>query len=122
MIDLTSKTKEEIDTLMNEYQGFWTDMPKIGLLVQEIYTIDLAVKYLKEEKHKDLNNDLKTWCVILIKRIFKNINIEEDMHAEINKFIEYFNDKHQKYVDEIVFFTDEFDRDSSFLTTYIRNM
>jgi len=119
MIDLTSKTKEEINALMNEYQGLWADMPKIDELIQEVYLIDLAFKYLKE---MDIDKDLKTWSVLLIKRLFRTINIEEDVHVEIDKFIKYHNTLYKKYVDELVMYTDKFDRDSSFLTIYIRNM
>lgn len=119
MIDLINKTNDEINSILNKYQSLYYDLPTKSVeFVNLVYTIHLAFTFLN--KDNKLSLDLKTWSVLLIKRIFKTINTEDDVINEIDNFLKYYNAEYENYINNIAFFSNEFDRDYSFLTKYIR--
>lgn len=119
MIDLTNKTTDEVNEVLIKYQSFFNDLPKISEIINLVYTIHLAVECINE-KYKSLDKDLKTWCVLLIKNIYKLVDSEADINDEINKFVEYHILNYKKYIDSIIQYTNEYDRDHSFLSKYIK--
>jgi len=129
MTDLINRvhnlTSETAQALIIKYQDalkeiFKRDDQKV---IYVAYIINVAYNYL-EEKHKDETADWKSWCVLLIKKLFdKEILVEkEDIFKHIDQFLEYKKSEYDKYVSNIAMYSDEFYRDSPFVDKYIKTL
>ena len=93
-------------------------VPHIGHVA---FIINISVNYINSE-HAELNLDWKSWCVVMIKRLFdqNKLDTKEDVFKHIDQFIEYKKTEYKKYVDNIVLYSDEYYRDSPFIDRYIK--
>lgn len=99
MRDLTSRTIQEINELVQKYKhvleisGIKTiDNIKIFAVV-----IDIAIKHI-EEKHSNINTDLKAWSVVAVKKSLNKLKTENDVKELIDDFIEYYNAEFEQYL------------------------
>jgi len=122
MIDLTNKSVEQINELIQKYT------PVLELFIEKeehipylAYIIDLGVNHIKT-KHNNLTVDWKSWTVFIIeKKYFDNkIRVESDIITIIDNFVEFFNKEYQKYIDDLGMFASEYDRDRGFIYMFLR--
>lgn len=129
MTDLTNKVEnllsETAQALIIKYQDalkevFKKDDPKV---IYVAYIINVAYNYL-EEKYKDETADWKSWCVVMIKRLFDREKLVEkdDIFKHIDQFVEYKKSEYDKYVSNIALYSDEYYRDSPFIDKYIKTL
>ncbi len=116
MIDLTNKTTDEINSLIQKYASILEiinpkDQPHFAV------TIDIAYHHLTE-KHSDLSPEWKAWCVVVLKPQMDKIRYESDIVKIIDDFVEYYNTNYQNYVDNSVAVS-EYDRNYGFVYSYI---
>jgi len=127
MTDLTNRVQNlNVETIQALYQ-------KYGVVLQEIsknddpklpfyaYIINIAYNYL-EEKYKEETPDWKSWCVVLVKRLFdqENLKSKEDILQHIDQFLEHKKSEYEKYVSNIAMYSDEYYRDCYFIDHYIK--
>jgi hypothetical protein len=121
MIDLTSRTIDEINGLIQKY----TSVLELYIKQQQYIPylaviIDVGVKHIKE-KHADLPLDWKVWSIIYIKnKYFKDkIPKESDIPELIDEFIGHYKEKYGDYINDLGLSSSEFDRDYGFVRRYI---
>jgi hypothetical protein len=92
--------------------------PYIGHIA---FIVNVSVNYINAQ-HKELELDWKSWCVVMIKRLFdqNKLDTKEDIFKHIDQFIEHKKTEYKKYVDNIALYSDEYYRDSPFINRYIK--
>lgn len=115
MIDLTSKTIDEINAHIQKYAQALElikqpDQPYMA------YIIHVAVTYLKSQ-HNDLNKDWKSWTVVALKNSYRKINNDADILKIIDQFIEYYKTNYEKYIKDLIWH-DEIERDWGFVRLF----
>ena len=120
MIDLTSKTPEEINTLIQRWIPALQDskiMPEHYL--QMAYIIDIATPYLKE-KHSDLTPEWKAWCIVILRELYKKDKISNDLDITniIEDFINEYNLNYESYCSYMAS-ANEYDQQRGFVHAYI---
>lgn len=120
MIDLTNKSIDEINGLIQKYASVLELIHQREQIPYLAYIIDIAVNHIKE-KHNYLSIDWKAWSVVVIKKLFldKKINNESDIIKSIDDFIEYQKNEYQNYLNDLAMFTSEYDRDLGFVWGYV---
>ena len=115
MIDLTNKTVEEINGLIQKYASV-LELIKPQYQPFLAVIIDIGVNHVKE-KHADLPSDWKTWSIVYLKNKYFNgrVHQESDIPGSIDIFIKYYKDNYVDYINDLGMFTNEFDRDYSFV-------
>jgi len=120
MIDLTNRTVEEINGLIQKYT------PLLELFVRQqnhipylAVVIDVGINHLKTNYDK-MTIDWKSWIMVLLKEEYlrKLIKSEVDIPKEIDEFIIYHNENYENYVKDTVA-ASEYDRDRGFIYTYL---
>lgn len=94
MIDLTNKSVEEINGLIQEYAPlleltkYRKDIPYLA------YVIDIAIKHI-ETKHKEADVDQKAWAVCAVRWQYLNGKIlnDSDITSTIDEFFQYVKDE-----------------------------
>jgi len=116
MIDLTSKSIEDIEAVIKKYANILELFaPQTKPYVA--YLVDVTVNHLKEN-YNNLSSDLKSLCVIVVKKNFDNINTDLDIKKIVDDFITYYNDNYSKY-HENMFGASEWDLMYGFVDEYI---
>ncbi len=120
MIDLTNKSVEDVNILIQKYADVLnvSNIKTINDAQMLAIVIDEAINYIKE-KYNEISTDLKTWCVLILKYKLKNIKTDDDVKNIINEFTEYWKIEHQNYCDSLAMSASEFDRDYEFIQMYI---
>jgi hypothetical protein len=76
MIDLTSKTPEELNTLIQKYLPVLQEIKVSPVLYSQLaYIFDVATKYIIE-KHNDLTPEWKSWCMVVLRELFTKSKIK----------------------------------------------
>jgi hypothetical protein len=120
MIDLTNKTPEELNTLIQKYLSVLQEVKaKPEQYVQLAYIINIAVQYFAIH-HMDLPNEWKTWCTLALKELcLKNkINSEIDITDIIEDFVNNYNLNFESYCSFMIS-ASEYDQQRGFVHTYI---
>ena len=120
MIDLTSKTPEELNALIQKYAPVLQQVKVKPDQYQYIaYIIDIAINYLTIN-HKDLSADMKTWCIVVLKDLYmKNkINNDLDITTIIIDFINYYDLNYETYCSYMVSASD-YDQQRGFVHDYV---
>jgi hypothetical protein len=122
MIDLTNKSIDQINTLIQKYT------PVLELYVRHhekhipilAHIIDLAVNHTKTN-HNDLTLDWKVWSVFVVEKNYFNnkINNESDIGKTIDDFIVYWKAEYQGYCNGLGMSASEYDRDRGFVYKYL---
>lgn len=83
------------------------------------FLIEVASLYIKE-KHTTLTPDWKTWCIIYLKELYINNQIENNDYilAHIDLFVEHYNKNYQKFIDDIGISASDYDRDYEFVIKF----
>jgi hypothetical protein len=119
MIDLTNRTVEEINGLIQKYAQalevikYPEHVPYLALI------IDAGVNYLKAT-YNQMTVDWKSWIIVLLKELYlrKLIKTDKDIPKEIDNFIIYHNQNYENYIKDIVAASD-YDRDRGFIYLYL---
>jgi len=95
-------------------------VPYIGHVA---FIINVSVNYINT-RHKELELDWKSWCMVMIKRLFdqNKLDTKEDILKHIDQFIEYKKTEYDKYVSNIAIYSDEYYRDTIFVNKYIKQI
>lgn len=120
MIDLTNKSIEEVNLLIQKYATV-LEVSKVKTINSAqilVIVIDEAVNYIND-KYKELNADLKTWCILVLKHNLDKIKTDVDVKKYIDEFIEHWKTKHQSFCDNIVISASNFDRDFLFFKLFL---
>jgi hypothetical protein len=111
----------DTDVLIKTYGEIADGLSDKNHIIEKIYVIDYLQKYFKLY-HTELHKDVKAWCAVVVLNLYKkNKTTEADIIAICIEFIEYYNDGHQKYIEDIVLYSSEYDRDVSFVRNFIQN-
>ncbi|MFA5207340.1 MAG: hypothetical protein WC428_01670 [Candidatus Paceibacterota bacterium] len=120
MIDLTNKTPEEINALIQKFAPVLQQV-KIAPehYLQLAYIFDIGTKYLIIQ-HKDLDDTWKTWCMLVLKEMYiKNkINSELDITNIVEDFINHYNLNYESYCNYMAS-ANEYDQQRGFVHSYI---
>lgn len=123
MIDLTNRTVEEINGLIQKYT------PLLELFVRQqnhipylAVVIDVGINYLKTT-YNQMTIDWKSWTMVLLKEEYlrKIIKSEADIPKEIDDFIVFHNENYENYVKDTVAASD-YDRERGFIYMYLNKM
>ena len=120
MIDLTSKTPEELNILIQKYLVVLQQINAIPeQYLQLAYIFDIATKYLIVQ-HKDLDNTWKTWTMVVLKDLsMKNkINNEKDITDIIEDFINHYDLNYESYCSYMISASD-YDKEKGFVHSYV---
>ena len=124
MIDLSNKTEEEVNALMQKYISVLQLVSDKQQAPYFAAALDCAVNYLNEN-YQDLSSDWKTWAIVVVKGFYHNIRNEATVKRFIDDFVEYYRTQYQAYIDNVnlegTISATEYDRDSRFVFTYINN-
>ena len=120
MIDLTSKTSEQINALIQKW-SLALQESKIAVehYLQMAYIIDVATPYIKE-KYAELTPEWKAWCMVVLKEMYiKNkINSELDITNIIDDFVTDYNLNYESYCSYMTS-ANEYDQQNGFVHGYI---
>jgi hypothetical protein len=120
MIDLTSKSADEINLLIQKYTPVLELVKETGHIPHLAYIFELGVNYIKG-KYNELETKWKQWSVVCLKDFQINgvLKGEEDVFKFIDEFVEYCRIHYQLYVDDIALFSNEYERDRVFVQAFI---
>jgi len=118
MIDLIN---ENTDELLQNYSNILELIPNKKNHSNLAIIFDNGIKYIKKH-YGDLDIDWKTWSLLYLKyKYFNNeIKKESDIYKLINDFINYYKENYNNYINDIVVFSDDFDKNLEFLYKYMR--
>ena len=119
MIDLTNRTIDEINELIQKYSNVLELIKQQDVIPYLAVVIDVGVKYIKE-KYPNLELDWKAWLIVYLKNVYLKgkIKKESEIPEFIDKFIKEYEDNYVKYIDSLGMFASEFDRDYAFVKKY----
>lgn len=128
MTGLTNNVQnQKVEVVQALYQKYGPVLEEISSrddpkLPYYAYIINLTFNYL-EEKHKDETATWKTWCVVVIKRLFDQGKLEskEDIFKHIDQFLKHKKSEYDKYISNIAVYSDEYFRDCYFIDHYCRD-
>ena len=123
MIDLiNNRTIDEVNLLIQKYAGVLELIKQQEEIPYLAIVIDVGIKYIKE-KHNNLNIDWKAWTIVYLKHKYLNgqIKKEEDILNLIENFLKNYHNNYNKYIDSLGIYSNDFDRDYTFVCKYIRN-
>ena len=120
MIDITNKSTEEINLLIQTYSHvleivkYQEKVPYIAVVV------DIAFKHIAN-CYNDLTSDWKAWSVYVVEELCDIINNETEVKDIINEFNEYKQKEYQKFLDDVAMFVSEYDRDWAFVHAFMKS-
>lgn len=103
MIDLTNKTSDEINGLIQKYAPLLELVKNKKEIPYLAYVLDVAIKYIGTN-HKEAHVDQKSWAATIIKWQFEKGKIEKesDITETIDEFFQYIKDELQTYIGNMV--------------------
>ena len=119
MIDLTNRTVDEINALIQKYASV-LELLKPQHQPYLAVVIDVGVKYVKE-KYQDLELDWKAWSIVYLKNKYMKgkLKKESEIPGLIDDFIQHYKDKYADYIKQLGLYSTEFDRDYGFVCAYL---
>lgn len=120
MIDLTNKSVEDVNLLIQKYAAV-LEVSKVKTINDAqilVIVIDEGVKYVND-KYNEISTDLKTWCILVLKHKISKIKTDTDVKKIIDKFIQYWNTEYQNYCNDLGMSASDFDRDYGFIQTFM---
>jgi len=116
MVDLTNKTIDEINALIQKYASA-LELLKPQYQPYMAYIIHAAYTHL-ETQYKDLNKDWKSWTIVVLKNLYHKINNDTDIQKTIDEFVVYYKSEYDKYIKDLIWHN-EIDRDWGFVHAFI---
>lgn len=111
-----------IDYLHQKYNAFLNEFRNENNVVERLYVIDVSVNYLKTNYNTESKN-LKSWAVIVVLRLYEsNKTTETDIHTIINNFIRSYKNEIAGYVNDIVVYASDYDREIDFINQYVNKI
>jgi hypothetical protein len=119
MTDLTSKTPEELNTLIQRYLPVLQQTKVSQVLYPQLaYIFDVATKHIAEN-YNDLSPEWKTWAMFTLKELFTKSKIHNDLDvtSTIDDFVNNYNLNFESYCSFMVS-ASEYDQQRGFVHTY----
>ncbi|MBN1637323.1 MAG: hypothetical protein JW866_00015 [Ignavibacteriales bacterium] len=123
MIDLTNRTVEEVQALIQKYGQLLevsdiknhNDIPILAII------IDIGINHINDN-YKDIPKDWKAWSMVVVKGMFYEgkVNNIKDIKTIIDEFIFFWKSDYEKYCDDTIA-VNEYERDRGFAYKYIWN-
>ena len=120
MIDLTNKTPEELNTLIQKYLPVLQEIKVSPVLYPQLaYIFDVATKHILE-KHNELTPEWKSWCMVVLKELFTKSKISNDLDVTniIDDFVNEYNLNYESYC-SYMSSANEYDQQRGFVHAYI---
>jgi len=120
MIDLTNKTPEELNTLIQKHlPALQESRIAVEHYLQIAYIIDIATVHIID-MYIELTPEWKAWCMVVLRDLYKKnkINVESDITNIIDDFVNHFNLNYESYCDYMVS-ANEYDQQKGFVHGYI---
>jgi hypothetical protein len=119
MIDLTNRSVDEINALIQKYASV-LELIKPQYQPFMAVILDIAIPYVKEN-YPDLPLDWKSWSIVVLKhKYFKGkVHKETDIPKIITEFIQQYKDNYAEYIQQLGISASEFDRDYGFVCKHI---
>ena len=120
MIDLSNKTIDEVNELIQKYASALELVKPNREIPYLAVIIDVGIKYIKE-KHNDLTTDWKAMLIVLLKLLYlkNSINNEANIPTEIENFMTYYNSKYNNYIENLIDYSNDYDKNYKFILNYI---
>jgi len=120
MIDLTNKTIDEVNGLIQKYANV-LELIKPQYQPFMAVILDIAITHVKTN-HPDLPLDWKSWSIVYLKnKYFKGrVHKEEDIPGIIDEFIKHYKDNYAEYIQQLGMSASEFDKDYGFVCRYMK--
>jgi hypothetical protein len=119
MTDLTSKTPEELNTLIQKYLPVLQQIKVSPVLYQQLaYIFDVATIHIKQ-KYSDLTPEWKAWCMVVLRDLYKKnkISTDLDITSIIDDFINDYNLNYESYCSYMAS-ASEYDQQRGFVHGY----
>lgn len=120
MIDLTNKTDDEINALIQKYElalSVFSEKERIPALA---LIIEIGINHIND-KYNLIVPYWKTWIIVVLEKLYDKIENESDIKKIIDDFLQYHNSNYEIYISDIVMSTSEYDKDNPFINTYVEN-
>ena len=121
MIDLTNRTTEDVNKLIQKYATLLevADMKKQDDAPLLAIIFDVGINFIKAN-HNDLTKDWKAWSMVVIKYKYYEgkIKTEDDIRKIIDGFVNFWKAEYKKYCSD-TFSATEYDRDRGFIHKYL---
>jgi len=103
MIDLTNKTVDEINGLIQKYAPLMELIKNKKEIPYLAYVIDVAIKHI-ETNHKEAHIDQKSWAATIVKWQYLDgkIKKESDITQTIDEFFQYIKDELQTFIGNMI--------------------
>jgi hypothetical protein len=120
MIDLTNKTTEEVNALIQKYVDVLRFIKPQKEIPYLAVVLDVGIAHVKEN-FKDLQLDWKAWSIVYLKNKYLDgkLKKEQDIPALINGFVNHYKDNYQEFINNLGMFSSDFDRDYGFVCQYL---
>jgi hypothetical protein len=119
MIDLTSKTPEQINALIQKWlPALQESKVAVEHYLQMAHIFDISTPYLKE-KYSELTPEWKAWCMVVLRDMYKKnkINVDADITNIIDDFVNDYNLNFESYCSYMVS-ASEYDQQRGFVHGY----
>lgn len=119
MIDLTNKTLDEINALIQKYAPVLELTKHINHIPILAYIYDISINYIKES-YSGLTADWKSWAVFVVNKnyFYNKITMESDIKTTIDDFFNYHIQHYNEYCQDLISASD-YDRESGFVNKYL---
>jgi hypothetical protein len=103
MIDLTNKTVDEINGLIQKYAPLLELIKNKKEIPYLAYVLDFAIKHI-ETNHNEKHKDQKAWAATIVRWQYLDgyIKNESDITQTIDEFFQYVKDEFQTYAGNMV--------------------
>jgi hypothetical protein len=120
MIDLTNRTVDEVNGLIQKYASVLELIRPQHHIPYLAVIIDIGINHIKE-KHADLELDWKSWSMVFIKNKYMKgkINKESDIPELIDEFVEHYKNEYSDYIQHIGMSASDCDKDYGFVCKFI---
>jgi hypothetical protein len=120
MIDLTNKSVDEINELIQKYAPLLELTKNKKEIPYLAYVLDVAIKYI-ETNHKEKHKDQRAWAATIVRWQYLDgkIKNESDIAETIDEFFQYIKDELQTYVSNMVA-ASQYDLEAGFVHQFIQ--
>lgn len=103
MIDLTNKSVEEINGLIQKYAPLLELTKNKKEIPYLAYVLDIAIKHI-ETNHNEKHKDQKAWAATIVRSQYLDgkIKRESEITQIIDEFFQYIEDELERYLSNMV--------------------
>lgn len=101
MINIDNVLIQDIELYITKYSDVLDSLEDKSHTPYFAYILHIAFNHIKEN-HNDLDKDWKARSIVVLKELFENISVEEDIIVFVDSFIKYYNIEFDKYMTNII--------------------